>query len=82
MPGLRVRRVPLALALAALLAFLPLLGNAQGLPPSLFFGSVDGLTVDGGPYDGVTPIELINADGDVVSTAQRGGGGLVRASAP
>ena len=38
-------------------------------PPSLFFGSVDGLTVDGGPYDGVTPIELINADGDVVSTA-------------
>ena len=38
-------------------------------PPSLFFGSVDGLTVDGGPYDGVTPIELINADGDVVRTA-------------
>ena len=56
MPGLRVRRVPLALALAALLAFLPLLGNAQGLPPSLFFGSVDGLTVDGAPTTASRPL--------------------------
>lgn len=65
MPGPRLRKsLFVGLAAAALIALAPALHGAHGLPPALFFGSTADVTIDGAPYDGETPIEVI--DGDAV----------------
>ncbi len=38
-------------------------------PPHLFYGLLGNLTVDGSFYDGVTPIEVVNSAGEVVTLA-------------
>lgn len=55
------------LGLAALLA-MPQAVGGQGVPdpPHLFFGRVLEITVDGQPYDGTLPIELLDADGNLI----------------
>ncbi len=56
-----------ALALATLFRFDAAAQLPQ--PPHLFDGNVADITVDGGPYDGVTPIEVIDSASVVVTTA-------------
>ncbi|HJN91090.1 MAG TPA: hypothetical protein QGF05_00010, partial [Dehalococcoidia bacterium] len=59
------------LALLATAVF-PGLLEAQGdlpLPPSLFAGSTVDISIDGDPYDGVTPIEVLDGDGSLLGTA-------------
>lgn len=56
------------LILAPLLAaLLPWLAGAQPQPPHLFDGALADVTIDGLPYDGVSPIDVIDDTGVVVA---------------
>lgn len=71
----RRRLVSLTLAVTALLAMVAgygsttVLGQAPPSPPHKFFGSPADIVVDGGPYDAAVPIEVIDANSDVVAVA-------------
>lgn len=59
-----------AFAMLTLGLIVPRPSYSQGPPlPAVFFGDVADITVNGEPYDGVTPIEAIDENGDVVGTA-------------
>ena len=71
-----LRRRPAAFAALLALLVIGLAGlpgrTAQAqlaLPPHTFFGQIANVTVDGAPYDGVTPLEVVIADGTVVAVA-------------
>ena len=74
--GPLVRRPLLVVALlaATLLALLPAVTSAQNPEPpdTLFIGTIDSVTIGGEPWD-ASPIEVINAAGEVLATVQRDG---------